>query len=219
MNNLSKKFLQMNSFVFIRQNSTKLINFRKNSFAMIHTKKLETGSSISSKSFSSAKPKVNLEDRIKLVDDKDVDIKNEDFAENICTAIENESYQRCNEYLSFMEERKIKLKTRELNQILSMIYMKHFDLMETVRGYIMNFDIEMDSMSYNYSIIAYLYNKQFTQAYEQFCRADELNVPQNLSVIIALLKELSILQFENYLKYTKTIDDHVERFYSGEIIE
>lgn len=172
------------------------------------------------KHFSSSHEHLKLKDKIQVVDIAEISDEKEDWGDILSLNLEKENYMKFYENFKYVTNKGIVLNMSEINKILSCAYNKNIKVLDTVYNYVCEKNIILDSVSYYYLIMSYLQFKNFQSAFEFFFQASMLGVPQNLSVIISMYKEISILESdEEKVKFTAIMDEHVKKYYNGEVIE
>lgn len=205
LNNTKK--LPIKSFVFRLKFSYKYNYQNKNLFYKSEAK-----------NFSSEKLK--LKERVQILESKDIIDEKEDWGEILALSLEKENTSRFNEHIKYIKSKNLVLSCSELNRVLSVVYNKNETVVDTIYNYIIEHNIKQDSISYNYFILSSLQFKSYHFAIDHVVEATIFNIPQNLSVIITLYKELyKLVNVEDRQKYLNVIDSHVKKFYSHDVIE
>jgi hypothetical protein len=172
------------------------------------------------KNFSSNSEHLKLKDKIKVVDSDEISDDKEDWGEILSLNLEKENYMKFSENFKYISKKGIVLNLSEINKILSCVYNKNIKVLDTIYNYVCDKNIILDSISYYYLILSYLQFKNFQSAFEFFFQASMLGVPQNLSVIIAMYREINNLESdEEKVKFTAILEEHVKKYYSNEAIE
>jgi hypothetical protein len=172
------------------------------------------------KNFSSNSEHLKLKDKIKVVDSDEISDDKEDWGEILSLNLEKENYMKFSENFKYISKKGIVLNLSEINKILSCVYNKNIKVLDTIYNYVCDKNIILDSISYYYLILSYLQFKNFQSAFEFFFQASMLGVPQNLSVIIAMYREINNLESdEEKVKFTAILEEHVKKYYSNEVIE
>lgn len=162
--------------------------------------------------------KVKLKDRIKLIDYEEMEIEKEQWGELLSASVEKENLTKFHEQINYIKQKKIPLTTQEINKILQIIYTKYPKEVDLLHDWIDDNNLQMDSITYHFLIMSSIKFKGFNSAFNLFFRAHLFNIPQNLSVIIALCKELSNLKnTSEKMKYKNFIQIHVRKYYSTEV--
>jgi len=144
----------------------------------------------------------------------------EDWGEIIALNLEKENYSKFYENLKYISNKGVVLSLSEINKLLSFVYNKNIKVTDTIYNYVCDKNILLDSVSYYYMIMSYLQFKSFNLAFEFFFQASMLGVPQNLSVIIAMYKEINNLENdEDRVKFTAILEESVKKYYPNEIGE
>ncbi len=172
------------------------------------------------KHFSSSFEHLKLKDKIQVVDVDEISDEKEDWGDILSLNLEKENYLKFHENFKYITKKGIILNLLEINKILSCVYNKNIKVLDTVYNYVCDKNIILDSVSYYYLILSYLQFKNFQSAFEFFFQASMLGVPQNLSVIISMYKEINVLESdEEKVKFSAIIDEHVKKYYNSEVIE
>ena len=167
------------------------------------------------KSFSE---KVKLKDRIKLVDYDDMEIEKEQWGELLTTSVEKENISRFYDQIEYIRQKKISLTIAEINKILQIIYTKYPQAVDLLHDWVDDHNLQMDSITYHFLIMSAIKFKGYRNAFNLFFRAHLFNIPQNLSVIITLCKNLNgVKNATEKMKYKNFIQIHVKKFHSVEI--
>jgi len=162
--------------------------------------------------------KIKLKDRIKLVDYDDMEIEKEQWGELLATSVEKENISRFYDQLEYMKQKKILLTIAEINKILQIIYIKYPQAVDLLHDWIDDNNLQMDSITYHFLIMSAIKFKGYRNAFNLFFRAHLFNIPQNLSVIITLSKNLNVIKnATEKMKYKNFIQIHVKKFHSVEI--
>jgi hypothetical protein len=161
-----------------------------------------------------------LKEKIKVVNADEVSDDKEDWGEIIALNLEKENYSKFYENLKYISNKGVVLSLSEINKLLSFVYNKNIKVTDTIYNYVCDKNILLDSVSYYYMIMSYLQFKSFNLAFEFFFQASMLGVPQNLSVIIAMYKEINNLENdEDRVKFTAILEESVKKYYPNEIGE
>ncbi len=164
--------------------------------------------------------KINIKQKIELVDSDTIKEEREDWAEVLSLSLIKENYMKFQDQLNCIIKKGVTLQTSELNKILSLVYTKNIKTVDSVRNYIYEKSIPIDSITYFYFISSYLQFKNFKLAFEIFFEAYKLNIPQNISVIISLNKEINMIENDDEkIKFQAIVDEHIKKFYSDDVIE
>lgn len=161
-----------------------------------------------------------MKEKIKVVNADEVSDDKEDWGEIIALNLEKENYSKFYENLKYISNKGVVLSLSEINKLLSFVYNKNIKVTDTIYNYVCDKNILLDSVSYYYMIMSYLQFKSFNLAFEFFFQASMLGVPQNLSVIIAMYKEINNLENdEDRVKFTAILEESVKKYYPNEIGE
>jgi hypothetical protein len=173
--------------------------------------------SANSKSFSE---KLKLKERIKVVNTDEISDEKEDWGEVMAVNLEKEKMTNFYDNIKYIRDKNIKLSLEEINRLLSLVYNKNIKAVDSIYSYIQEKNIQLDSISYHYLVTSNLQFKNFHSAFEYFFQACLFNIPQNLSVIVALYKDLGLLaNEEEKLKFHNIIENHVKKYYSEDALE
>lgn len=164
--------------------------------------------------------KLNIKQKIELVDIDMINEEKEDWGELLSLSLVKENYMKFQEQLNCIIKQGVTLELSDLNKIISLVYTKNVKTVDLIRNYIYDKSIPIDSITYYYFISSYLQFKNFKLAFEIFFEAYKLNVPQNISVIISLNKEINLIENEEEkIKFQAIVDEHVKKFYPDDVIE
>ena len=168
--------------------------------------------------FSSVKTK--LIDKIKILNSNEINDFNEDWGEILAITLEKDSNEKFNNYLEYINNKAILLSCSDINRLLSIVYNKNSKILDKIHKYILGNNIQLDSISYNYLILNALQYRGFLPAYNLFLEASIYDITQNLSVIIALYKDLFLLVPEDEReKYYFNLEAHVKKYFNNDVVE
>lgn len=217
---MNKHSIKNNLGTFIK-NGMNIVNFRYiNSINSTKTKNIfpiYQKSSCPSKAFSE---KLKIKEYITLVDSDQINDEKEDWGDVLALTLDKENTARFYQQFKYIVEKGIILSVSDINKILSYVYNKNAKIADKIYNYIIENNIQLDSISYNYLILSALQFKNIHSGFYLFIEASLFNIPQNLSVIIALYKELYTYGTDEEIKkYQGMLDTHVKKFYSNDVIE
>jgi hypothetical protein len=162
----------------------------------------------------------SLKERVKLVESNEINDEKEDWGEILALNLEKENTTKFYEHIKYISKKNINLTCSDINKLLSFAYNKNSKVVDKIYNHVIDNSIQLDSISYNYMILSALQFKNFHSAFYFFIEASIFNIPQNLTVIIALYKDLYTFgNEEDREKYSTIIDTHVKKFYSNDVVE
>lgn len=165
--------------------------------------------------------KLNFTNNIQILDLQESDVKNEaKWMELLTFYLEKDRHSKFFETLEFIINKNVQFSGENVNKILSKVYNKSIKSVDSLYEYILDNEIQLDSFGFYYLIMSNLKYRGFSSAYSIFVQANLFQVPQNLTVIVALYSELYNEETIQDRFLCKTfIDSHVEKYYSKEVIE
>jgi hypothetical protein len=164
--------------------------------------------------------KIKLSDRIKVVDQDKIKDDKEDWGEILSIALEKEFNNKFIEQLEYITKKGILLSLSEINRVLSITYNKNWKFVDKIYNYILDNNIELDSISYNFLILSSLQFEGFLSAFNFFEEASSFNIPQNLTVIIALYKETFLLETKQEIEnYQFKLEFHARKYFSKDAMK
>ena len=164
--------------------------------------------------------KLKLKERIRVVSVDEINDEKEDWGEIMAVNLEKEKMSNFYDNLKYLKDKNIILSLNEINRLLSLVYNRNIKAVDSIYNYVQEKNIHLDSISYHYIVSSHLQFKNFHSAFDFFFQASLFNIPQNLSVIVALYKDLCFLPNEDEkLKYQSIIENHVKKFYSEDALE
>lgn len=197
-------FLKKNLFSIFKakenNNNFKFINLIKHNFSIVE--------------------KIKLQDKIRLVDITEVLENSSEYAfEQLQFYLTKENFKSFIEDFQNYSQKGVVLELDKLNILMGMIYTKNFKIIELIQEYIFEKNIRLDSLGYNYVILATLKNIGFEKAYNLFIEASIFGIQQNLNVIVSLLSEIDNSDVSDKNKCINFILHHLQKFYSEEVLK
>ena len=163
---------------------------------------------------------IKLQDKIRLVDISDVIENSTEFAfEQLQFYLSKENFKSFIEDFQNYSQKGIILDIDKLNVLMGSSYTKNFKIIELIQEYIFEKNIRLDSLGYNYVILAMLKNVGFEKAYNLFIEASIFGVQQNLNVIVSLLSEIDNSDVCDKNQCINFILHHLLKFYSEEVLK
>lgn len=201
-NPFSKSFIKLNNFNFSyeKTNSSRLLKITNQPFSIVE--------------------KIKLQEKIRLVDIADVIENSTEFAfEQLQFYLSKENFKSFIEDFENYSQKGIILDIDKLNVLMGLSYAKSFKIIELIQEYIFEKNIKLDSLGYNYVILATLKNLGFEKAYNLFIEASIFGIQQNLNVIVSLLSEIDNSDIYDKNQCINFILHHLQKFYSEEVLK
>jgi hypothetical protein len=198
----AKSFLKINNFNFRNEkaNSNRLLKISNQPFSIVES--------------------IKLQDKIRLVDISDVIENSTEFAfEQLQFYLSKENFKSFIEDFQNYSQKGFILDIDKLNVLMGSSYTKNFKIIELIQEYIFEKNIRLDSLGYNYVILAMLKNVGFEKAYNLFIEASIFGVQQNLNVIVSLLSEIDNSDVCDKNQCINFILHHLLKFYSEEVLK
>lgn len=163
---------------------------------------------------------IKLQDKIRLVDISEVIENSTEFAfEQLQFYLNKENFKSFIEDFHNYSQKGIVLDIDKLNVLMGLSYTKNFKIIELIQEYIFEKNIRLDSLGYNYVILATLKNIGFEKAYNLFIEASIFGVQQNLNVVVSLLSEIDNGEVSDKNQCINFILHHLQKFYSEEVLK
>jgi len=164
--------------------------------------------------------KIKLQEKIRLVDISEVLENSSEFAfEQLQFYLNKENFKSFIEDFQNYSQKGITLDIDKLNVLMGLSYMKNFKIIELIQEYIFEKNIRLDSLGYNYVILATLKNVGFEKAYNLFIEASIFGVQQNLNVVVSLLSEIDTSDVSDKNHCINFILHHLQKFYSEDVLK
>jgi hypothetical protein len=164
--------------------------------------------------------RMKLKEKIQMVNVSEKETSRDLWGDMIYVSLEKESINKFFDNIKIVSSGDIILALKDINKILSLLYNKNNKAVEILYEYIQDKEIQLDAMSYYYLIMSSIHFKKINLAFHYFFQANMFNIPQNLTVIIALLKEIEKVEKKEIKRNFMTlIKNHIDTFYNSSEIQ
>lgn len=196
--------------------TTKINNLNCSSNKFVNKKNLQN----TQKTFFSITEKLKLQDKIRIVDITEVMENSTEYAfEQLQFFLSKENFKGFIEDFQNYSQKGILFDIDKLNVLMGLCYTKSIKIIQLIQEYIYEKNIRLDSLGYNYVILATLKNIGFEKAYNLFIEASIFGIQQNLNVIVSLLSEIDNSDISDKNQCINFILHHLQKFYSEEVLK
>ncbi len=218
--NIKLGLINKNNLEFFKSN---IPFIQKKNFISIFDKKDNKLKSIFkclSKQNFSVVEKIKLQEKIRLVNITEVLENSSEYAfDQLQFYLTKENHKSFIEDFQNFSEKGVLLDLDKLNILMGMTFTKNFKIIELIQEYIFEKNIRLDSLGYNYVILATLKNIGFEKAYNLFIEASIFGIQQNLNVIVSLLSQIDNSDVSDKNQCINFILHHLQKFYSEEVLK